>query len=165
MGVPPFLMACIGAREGRMMVELGWREWVALPVLGIVRLRAKVDTGARSSALHVDAQWRFSDGGAPWVGFRITPGRGGDEVEACAPILDEREVVDSGGRRTRRVFLATRLRLAGVEREIEINLADRRNMRFPMLLGRTAIAGAFTVDPARSSLHGKPPRHPSGSPA
>ena len=147
------------------MVELGWREWVALPALGIARMRAKIDTGARSSALHVDAQWRFSQGGTPWVGFRITPARDGDAVEACAPILDEREVADSGGRRTRRVFLATRLRLAGVEREIEINLADRRNMLFPMLLGRTAIAGAFTVDPARSSLHGNPPRHLPGSAA
>lgn len=148
------------------MVELGWREWVALPSLGIARLRAKVDTGARSSALHVDAQWRLSEGGAPWVGFRITLARAGHEVvEARAPILDERDVVDSGGRRTRRVFLATRLRLAGVERDIEINLTDRRGMLFPMLLGRTAIAGAFTVDPARSSVHGRPPRHLPGPPA
>ncbi len=145
------------------MVALGWREWVALPALRIARMRAKVDTGARSSALHVDAHWRFSEGGAPWVGFRITPARGGDGVEAHAPILDEREVADSGGQRTLRIFLATRLVLAGVEREIEINLADRRNMRFPMLLGRTAIAGAFTVDPARSSLHGKPPSRLPGS--
>jgi hypothetical protein len=145
-------------------IVLGWREWVALPALGIPRLRAKVDTGARSSALHVDAQWRFTEGGAPWVGFRITPRRArGVSIEARAPVLDEREVVDSGGRRTRRVFLATRLRLAGVEREIEINLADRRDMLFPMLLGRTAIAGAFTVDPARSSVHGRPPRRPTGS--
>lgn len=146
-------------------IVLGWREWVALPALGIPRLRAKVDTGARSSALHVDAQWRYTEGGAPWVGFRITPrrGRGGEPVEACAPVLDEREVADSGGRRTRRVFLATRLRLAGVEREIEINLADRRGMLFPMLLGRTAIAGAFTVDPARSSVHGRPPRRLTGT--
>jgi hypothetical protein len=159
-------MARPGAQEGSVMVELGWREWVALPTLGIARLRAKVDTGARTSALHVDAQWRFSEAGAPWVGFRITPLRTSLEVvEACAPILDERDVVDSGGRRTRRVFLATRLRLAGLERDIEINLTDRRNMLFPMLLGRTAIAGAFTVDPARSSLHGKPPRHQSGPPA
>ena len=141
------------------MIVLGWREWVALPTLGIGRLRAKVDTGARSSALHVDAQWRFSEAGAPWVGFRVTPGRAREAIEACAPILDERDVIDSGGRRTRRVFLSTRLRLAGIERDIEINLSDRRGMLFPMLLGRTAIAGAFTVDAAQSSVHGRPPRH------
>ena len=145
------------------MVELGWREWVSLPSLGIARLRAKVDTGARSSALHVDAQWRYSEGGVPWVGFRISAGAAGhDVVEAGAPVVDERDVVDSGGRRTRRVFLVAQLRVAGIERSIELNLADRRGMRFPMLLGRTAIAGAFTVDPARSSIHGRPPRRLSG---
>lgn len=138
---------------------LGWREWVTLPALGIARLRAKVDTGARSSALHVDAQWRFVDGGAPWVGFRLTSWKSDASViEATAPIIEERDVTDSGGGRTRRVFLRTTLRLAGVDREIDINLTDRRGMRFPMLLGRTALAGVFTVDPARSTVHGRPPR-------
>ncbi|MGV8930814.1 MAG: ATP-dependent zinc protease [Luteimonas sp.] len=145
-----------------VMIVLGWREWVTLPALGIARLRAKVDTGARSSALHVDAQWNFIEGGAPWVGFRITTHRmssraSHEAIESSAPIFDQRDVVDSGGHRTRRVFLRTRLQLAGVERDIEINLCDRRGMRFPMLLGRTAIAGAFTVDPAQSSAHGRPP--------
>lgn len=142
------------------MIVLGWREWVVLPSLGITRLRAKIDTGARSSALHVDAQWRFTEGGAPWVGFRITPWktRPAHVVEAIAPLIEERDVVDSGGHRTRRPFLRTRLQLAGVEREIEINLTDRGGMLFPMLLGRSAMAGAFMVDPAQSSVHGKPPR-------
>ena len=142
----------------RQRVVLGWREWLALPDLGIAAIRAKIDTGARSSALHVDAQWRFVEGGAPWAGFRISTGvRGGASIEATAPVLDEREVTDSGGNRSRRVFLRTRLRLAGIDREIEINLADRRGMLFPMLLGRTALARAFTVDPARSFLHGDLP--------
>jgi hypothetical protein len=143
------------------MIMLGWREWVALPTLGVVRVRAKVDTGARSSALHVDEQWRFNEGGAPWVGFRLTPGRSSGVIEARAPIFDEREVADSGGHRSARVFLRTTLRLAGNERDIEINLSDRRGMLFPMLLGRTAIEGLFTVDPARSFIHGRPARSPS----
>lgn len=139
------------------MILLGWREWVALPALGIDAVRAKVDTGARSSALHVDAQWRYSDGGVSWVGFRLRPSwRGTRVVEAHAPVHDERTVLDSGGHSTRRVFLRTTLCLAGVEREIDINLTDRRGMLFPMLLGRTALDGAFIVDPAQSSLHGKP---------
>ncbi|WP_249040997.1 ATP-dependent zinc protease family protein [Marilutibacter maris] len=146
-------------------IVLGWREWVALPALGLAAVRAKVDSGARTSALHVDRQWRFVEGGAPWVGFSLTPGAGeeagGDTVvgtvEAAAPVIDEREVTDSGGHTTRRVFLRTTMRLAGIEREIEINLSDRRGMLFPMLLGRTAIATAFTIDPARSFLHGRPP--------
>src|SRR5688572_16186730 len=138
-------------------IVLGWREWASLPELGIARLRAKVDSGARSSALHVDSQWRFSDGGAPWVGFRISPGQRGGIIEATAPIYDEREVTDSGGHCTRRVFVRTVLSLAGVDRVVEINLSDRRGMLFPMLLGRTALARVFTVDPARSFLHGRQP--------
>ena len=142
------------------MIVLGWREWLSLPDLGIARLRAKVDTGARSSALHVDAQWRFDRDGASWVGFRLTPGRSSaGVVEAVAPVLDEREVTDSGGHRRRRVFIRTRLRLAGAEREIELNLVDRGGMRFPMLLGRTALEGVFTVDPSCSFLHARPLRH------
>lgn len=140
-------------------IVLGWREWVALPGLGIARVRAKVDSGARTCALHVDQQWRFSEGGAPWVGFRLTPSKARlGAIEVRAPIHDEREVVDSGGHRTARVFLRTILRLAGQERAIEINLTDRRGMLFPMLLGRTALAGTFIIDPARSFLHGRPPR-------
>ncbi|MDQ3617139.1 MAG: RimK/LysX family protein [Pseudomonadota bacterium] len=136
-------------------IVLGWREWVTLPALGIDAIRAKIDSGARTSALHVDAQWRFTEGGAPWIGFRLTPGDASAAIEATAPISDEREVTDSGGNTTRRIFLRTSLRLAGIEREIEMNLSDRRGMLFPMLLGRTAMARVFTVDPARSFLHGR----------
>lgn len=145
------------AQTQREVAMLGWRELIALPDLGIGALRAKVDTGARTSALHVDAQWRFTEGGAPWVGFRVSRGRaGGRVVEALAPIVDERDVVDSSGHRMRRAFIRTRMRVAGAERTIEINLTDRRGMLFPMLLGRTAIRGRFAVDPARSFLHRQP---------
>ena len=141
------------------VVVLGWREWVALPEFGIARLRAKVDTGARSSALHVDAHWPLVERGAPWVGFRLHLGRRTPRiVEAFAPVLDERDVVDSGGHRSRRIFLRTTLQLGGHERGIELNLCDRRGMLFPMLLGRSALDGWCTVDPARSFLHGKPER-------
>ena len=64
-------------------VAIGWREWVALPGLGLPRLRAKVDTGARSSALHVERQWRFVEAGAPWVGFALRPRSQAGEVEAA----------------------------------------------------------------------------------
>jgi len=153
-------------------IVLGWREWLALPALGIAAVRSKVDTGARSSSLHVDAQWRFSEGGQPWAGFRISTGRtirtldgvaAAQVIEARAPVFDEREVTDSSGNRSRRVFLRTPLQLAGVEREIEINLTDRRGMLFPLLLGRSAIAGAFTVDPARSFIHGRARRPPAAA--
>ena len=151
-------------------IVLGWREWLALPALGIAAIRGKVDTGARSSSLHVDAQWRFSEGGQSWAGFRISTGRkvrtldgatAAQVIEASAPVSDEREVTDSSGNRSRRVFLRTPLRLAGIEREIEINLTDRRGMLFPMLLGRSATAGAFIVDAARSFVHGRVVRPPA----
>jgi hypothetical protein len=146
----------------RDRILLGWREWASLPGLGLAAVRTKIDTGARTSALHVDTQWRFIEGGAPWVGFRLSDhlqgeGEGARPVtlEAVSPIFDEREVTDSGGHRTRRIFLRTPLRLAGVERDVEINLTDRQGMLFPMLLGRTAMARVFVVDPARSFLHGR----------
>lgn len=135
------------------MIVLGWRERVDLPGLGIARLRAKIDTGARSSCLHVESQWRFVEGGAPWVGFRLSTRK--EMVEAASAIIDEREVTDSGGHRGLRPFIRTRLSLAGIERDIDINLADRRRMRFPMLLGRTAMQPGFTVDPSRSWLHNR----------
>ena len=153
------------------IVVLGWREWVALPEFGIGRLRAKVDTGARSSALHVDAHWRLVERGTPWVGFRLHVGRRQPQaIEAFAPVHDERDVVDSGGHRSRRIFLRTTLALAGQVRTIELNLCDRRGMLFPMLLGRSALDGWCTVDPARSFLHGRQareglaPRAPAVSP-
>ena len=134
-------------------IRTGWREWVALPLLRLPRVRAKLDTGARSSALHVERQWRFTEAGAPWVGFVVRPGARGNLIEATAAIVDERLVTDSGGNRTLRAFVHTPLRLAGVELEIEMNLADRCGMRFPLLLGRTALSLGFMVDPAASFLH------------
>ena len=140
----------------RQRILLGWREWAALPGLGLTAVRAKIDTGARTSSLHVDTQWRFIEGGAPWVGFRLSNDLHGEAgLESAAPIFDEREVTDSGGHRTRRIFLRTPLQLAGVERDVEINLTDRQGMMFSMLIGRTAMSRVFAVDPARSFLHGR----------
>ena len=142
-----------------MPIVLGWREWAVLPELGLPRMRAKIDTGARSCALHVDASWRFAEAGAPWVGFRVRCGRKNVRtVEAAAPLFDEREVIDSGGHRSRRPFLRTTLWLAGQERAVEINLTDRAGMLFPLLVGRSALGGAFTIDPSRSFLHPRPER-------
>jgi hypothetical protein len=139
-------------------VPLGWREWLALPDLGIVAIRAKVDTGARSSALHVLDQECFQRDGREFVRFLLDTGVPGEAPQpAEAAVLDRRHVTDSGGHRTERVFIRTRLRLAGIEWEAEVNLTQRRNMLFPMLLGRTALAGRFLVDPASSFLQGDPP--------
>lgn len=129
---------------------LGWREWLSLPQLGIAAIRAKIDTGARSSALHVEALSSYYEGTVESVCFSVRTGVG-DEVRTCtAAVLDRRPVTDSGGHTTERVFILTALELAGRRIPIEVNLANRRNMLFPMLLGRTAMAGQFLVDPALS---------------
>lgn len=137
-------------------VLLGWREWVSLPELGIDAIRAKVDTGARSSALHVDSMELFDRDGSDWVRFSIHPGDDCPEVTAQAPVIDRRRVTDSGGHATVRVFIATTLALAGRRHRIEINLTNRRNMLFPMLLGRTALEGAFIVDASQSFTSHQP---------
>lgn len=137
---------------------LGWREWLSLPVLGIVAVRTKVDTGARSSALHVLDQEVFMRNGREFVRFLLDTGVSGLPPQpAEAAVLDRRRVTDSGGHTTERIFIRTRLRLAGQEWDAEVNLTHRRNMLFPMLLGRTALAGRFLVDPASSFLQGDPP--------
>lgn len=135
---------------------LGWREWLALPDLGIEAIRAKVDTGARSSCLHVEAIETTHREGGERVRFLLSGGEGGEPCWAEAPVLDRRIVTDSGGHRSERIFIRTTLRLAGAAWPIEINLTHRRNMLFPMLLGRTAMAGRFLVDPARSFVLGDP---------
>lgn len=137
---------------------LGWREWLALPDLGIQAIRAKLDTGARSSALHVDSMETFQREGGEWVRFSVGTG-----INDNRPVLVEstiharRLVTDSGGHTTERIFIRTRLLLAGRSLTVEMNLTSRRNMLFPMLLGRTALARHFLIDPARSFTLGKQP--------
>jgi hypothetical protein len=144
---------------------LGWREWLALPDLGIHAIRAKLDTGARSSALHVDTLETFQSGGREWVRFSVATGLPqADQVLVESTVHDRRPVTDSGGHVSERIFVRTRLALAGQEYPIEINLTSRRNMLFPMLLGRTALARHFLIDPARSFRAGRRPPEPSVRP-
>lgn len=143
---------------------LGWREWLGLPELGLAAIRGKVDTGARSSALHVEHSETFVEDGVEWVRFGLRPSRHARTRECRAQVIDHREVTDSGGKRSLRVFIRTTLELGGQRYPIELNLTQRRQMLFPMLLGRTAVAGRWLVDPAGSFLTGKRPvrRRPVG---
>ncbi len=136
---------------GQGLTVLGWREWLLLPQLGIGPLRAKLDTGARSSSLHVDTLEEFRRDGAHWLRFTLRLGRRNARELCCeAPSTDRRAVTDTGGRRTERWFIRTRVELAGVDFDIDVNLTNRRHMLFPLLLGRTALCARFAIDPSRS---------------
>lgn len=139
------------------MIRLGWREWVALPELGIPAIKAKIDTGARTSALHTFDLNTYHEDGVLMARFRIHPLQKRTDVEltCTAPVVDQRIVKDSGGHAEERYVIKTMLRCAGREWPIEITLTNRDDMAFRMLLGRTALADAeIQVDPAGSYLSG-----------
>ncbi len=137
---------------------LGWREWVALPELNLENIKAKIDTGARSSALHAFAIEPYQKGGQQWVMFAIHPLQKNTEksIECHALVKDRRLVMDSGGHKQRRYVIETLLVLGKEIIRAEMTLTDRDSMRFRMLLGRTAMNARFTVNPEASYLMGEP---------
>lgn len=136
------------------MNTVGWREWVSLPDLGIPGIKAKVDTGAKTSCLHAFEVELDGDS----VNFKIHPLRKRrDIVLLChAPLVDTRVVRDSGGHAEARPVIQSRLKFGPFDLTAEFTLTSRDDMIFPMLLGRRAIlAAGMLVDVSQSYLHGR----------
>ena len=139
-------------------VAVGWREWVGLPEWGVDSIKAKIDTGARTSALHAFDLELFDRDDAEWVRFGVHPWQqsDGDPVVVEALRLDHRTITSSSGTRSERPVVAATMLLGGREITAEITLTRRDEMGFRMLVGREALAQGFMVDPAASYLGGKP---------
>lgn len=135
--------------------KLGWREWLALPQLGVSGIKAKVDTGARSSSLHAHDVELFERDGVRLVAFslelaQVALVREDSRIEL--PLHDVRWITSSNGTRQKRPIVLTEIDLAGQRWWIELSLGPRGSMGFPMLLGREAIRRRFVVDPGKSFL-------------
>ena len=141
----------------KSLLTLGWREWVLLPELGLPWIKAKVDTGARTSCLHAFHVETFQKNGEDWVKFGIHPHQQETETEIyCeAKVLDQRVVSDSGGHKENRYVISTTIKINEICYPIEITLTNRDSMKFRMLLGRTAMENRFVVNPEESYLMGK----------
>ena len=137
---------------------LGWREWLSLPELGIPGIKAKIDTGARTSALHAYFVEPYREAGREMVRFGVHPlPRREDIALICtAPIKERRQVTDSGGHREERFVIESEIRLGDRAYRIEMTLTNRDSMKFRMLLGRSALQTiGLPIDAGRSYLVGK----------
>ncbi len=144
--------------DGEDFPRIGWREWVGLPTLGVDAVKAKIDTGARSSSIHA-LDVRVTRGR---VRFRVAPPQAGAPPGPLVefPLHDTRSIRSSSGSKELRHVIRVEVELCGQRWPIELNLAERARMRFRMLLGREAIRGRFLVDPGCSFVD--PSRSPRG---
>lgn len=139
-------------------LSAGWREWVALPQLGLERIKAKLDTGAATSAMHAIHIRHFSVGGVDRVAFDVHPDQRTTTrtVSCVADVVDERLFKSSNGQRERRIVIRRLLAIGKRRFPIEISLTNRDTMGFRMLIGRSALRGQIVVDPTKSYAAGEP---------
>jgi len=138
-------------------LEIGWREWAELPSLCDRRILAKIDTGAKTSAIHAYRIREVEIDGRAHVEFRLHPvqKRRQPEIRCVAPVHDKRVFRSSNGAEQERIVIVAKLRLGGRERLIELSLANRDDMGFRLLIGRDALRKNVIIHPARSFLLGR----------
>jgi hypothetical protein len=140
-------------KDKEHVLEVGWKEYATLPELDVDRIHVKIDTGAKTSAIHTLSHQVFNHGDQQWVRFVLAPYQDDDDttIECECPIKDQRVVTSSNGHKSERIVIETRLVMGDLTRTIEVTLVSRQNMKFRMLLGRQAMQG-FLVRPDQSHL-------------
>ena len=148
------------AKRPQPPLVIGWREMIGLPDIGVAEMKAKIDTGARTSALHAREFVDFTEDGEAWVEFTPVIAELGAAPRIRAPLIDQRAIKNTSGVPDDRHVILTRLSLGGRIWPIEVSLADREQMEFDLILGRTAIRKrGIVVDPGKSFLVGPPGSH------
>lgn len=135
---------------------IGWREWVSLPDLGLVAVKSKIDTGAKTSSLHAFDIELVEKGTKTYVHFKVHPLQNdfSTVVNCQALLIDRRVVTDSGGHKEERYVIRTSMVISGIKKKIELTLTNRETMKYRMLIGRAALK-QFYIDPTQSYLAGK----------
>lgn len=148
-----------GTPESPTATPVGWREWVALPNVPVEWIKAKLDTGARSSAIHAFDLTEMDRGGELWVRYAVHPWQGSDadSVVVESRVIDRREVRSSSGHAEERLVVPMAVTLGEHAITVEMTLSRRDEMGFRLLLGREALRQGFLIDPSRSYTAGRPP--------
>jgi hypothetical protein len=142
------------SRRRRQKSVIGWREFVSLPDFPVDRIKAKIDTGARSSAIHAWNICLLENDGRLWISFNVHPIQRNNQycISCVAPLVGKRLVTSSNGHREERLIVKTTLGVGSIRQPIELSLTNRDSMGFRLLLGRTAVRRHFIVDAGRSYL-------------
>lgn len=141
--------------KNKPLPMIGWREYISLPQLNIEQIKVKIDTGARTSALHAFHVKTYQEGNQTMVKFQVHPIQRQTKttIDCIAPLLEYREVTNSGGHSQKRPVISTPIKLGEYQWDIELTLTNRDVMGFRMLLGRQAIKKRFLVDPGHSFFY------------
>lgn len=141
----------------RKLLLMGWREWCALPQLNIPTIKAKIDTGARTSALHAFNIKLKTKKGKSIVAFSVFPlqGNTGVMINCESPLVEERLITSSNGHREHRYIILTQIKIGNQTRSVELSLSNRDPLKFRMLLGREALKNLAAIDVSRSFCQGR----------